>query len=250
MRFVVTPMTKDVAPLGAFVDYLHAVREEERVALARKIHDELGGLLVSAAMDLGWAESHSSGADVRMHLRRLGVNLASAIDMKRNMIEQLRPTLLDNFGLFEALRWYFKHACHHIEATCNEAYPPDEVALTPLALSNIFRATQTLLDCTFIEQGLKSVDFKASVQDEQLSIRIGHEHFRNETVDVLAQFPHELESAAHRMAAFEGELSFEGHEKGLVFYLNVPLRGAICAGSISPGRSQRTKEPTSTSPGG
>jgi two-component system sensor histidine kinase UhpB len=223
MRSVITPITQDAAPMGALVDYLHAVREDERVALARKIHDELGGLLVSAAMDLGWAESHSSGADVRTRLRRLGVNLASAIDMKRHIIEQLRPTLLDNFGLFEALRWYFKHARHQVEAACKEAYPPHEVTLTPLALSNIFRATQTLLDCTFVEAQLKVVDLEASIQDEYLSIRIGHEHVGIETVDVLAKFPHQLESAAHRVAAFGGELSFETYEKGLEFYFEVPL---------------------------
>jgi signal transduction histidine kinase len=223
MPTVITPITQDAAALSAFVDYLHAVREDERVALARKIHDELGGLLVSAAMDLGWAEAHSSGPDLVTHLRRLGMNLASAIDMKRHMIEQLRPTLLDNFGLFEALRWYFKHACQHLQASCTETYPADEVALTPVALSNIFRATQTLLDCTFLEKDLKSVDLEASLQADKLSIRLDHEHVGEERVDVLARFPHELGSAAHRVVSVGGELSFEHRAKGLAFYLKVPL---------------------------
>ena len=209
--------------MTALIDYLHFVREDERVALARKIHDELGSLLVAAAMDLGWAEARSPGADVRKRLRRLGTNLASAIDMKRHMIEQLRPSLLDNFGLFEALRWYFKHACRHASAVCNDSHPIAELHLSPPALSNIFRATQTLLDCTFAEEGLKAVDFGASVESEQLSIRLAHEHFGSETVDVLARFPHELGSAAHRVRAFGGELSFEGQELGLVFHLKVPL---------------------------
>jgi signal transduction histidine kinase len=225
MRTVISSITHGDAHVGAFVDYLLAVREDERVALARRIHDELGGLLVSAAMDLGWAETHSPGADLLARLRRVGISLATAIDMKRNMIEELRPTLLDNFGLFEALRWYFKHACHRIEVICTETYPHAEVSLPPIALSNIFRATQALLDCTCMEEGLRSIDLNATIENEELSIRIGHEHFGHETVDILHRFRNELRSTAHRVAAVSGELSFDRQEKGLEFYMKVPLKG-------------------------
>jgi signal transduction histidine kinase len=222
MRTVITSITGD-ASRGELVNYLHAIREDERVALARRIHDDLGGLLVSAAMDLGWVESHSPGARVRGRLRRVGVSLAGAIAMKRNMIEQLRPTLLDNFGLFEALRWYFKHACHRAEIVCSETFPPTEVSLTSGALSNIFRATQTLLDCTFTEQDLKCVDFEARFDHQELFLRLGHEHLGHETVDVLDRFRNELQSSAHRITSCRGELSFDKHEKGLEFYVTVPL---------------------------
>jgi signal transduction histidine kinase len=226
MRHVIRPFTQNTPSLGAFIDYLHAVREDERVALARRIHDELGGHLVSAAMDLGWVEAHAPGTDLSARLRRLGSNLAGAIDMKRHMIEQLRPTLLDNFGLFEALRWYFKHACHHAKASCKDTYPDDEVALAPATLSNVFRASQTLLDCTFHERDLKSVDLEALVENQTLTIRLAHEHLGIESIDVLCAFPHELGSAAHRVAACQGELSFESDVRGLVFPLSVPLTGA------------------------
>ncbi len=225
MHTVIGPITHGDAHLGAFVDYLQAVREDERVALARRIHDELGGLLVSAAMDLGWAESHSPGAELLVRLRRVGLSIATAIDMKRNMIEELRPTLLDNFGLFEALRWYFKHARRRVEVIGTETYPHTEVSLPPIALSHIFRAAQALLDCTFMEEGLRSIDLNATIENEELSIRIGHEHVGHETVDVLERFGNELLSTAHRVAAVHGELSFDRHEKGLQFYMKVLLQG-------------------------
>src|SRR5580704_17918366 len=172
MRTVITPITHCDVP-DEFVDYLHAIRENERIALARRIHDELGGLLVSAVMDLGWVESHSPGAHVLTRLRRVGASLAGAIAMKRDVIEQLRPTLLDNFGLFDALRWYFKHACSRADVVCKEVFPPVEVPLMPDALSNVFRAAQTLLDCTFLEERLRSVDMEATVNRDFLSLRIG-----------------------------------------------------------------------------
>lgn len=223
MRTVITSRIDDEARLSAFVDHLQVVREDERVALARRLHDDLGGLLVSAAMDLGWAESHWSNADLVARLKRIGLSISGAIDMKRDIIEQLRPSLLDNFGLFEALRWHLKHACRRSEVQCTEAYPATELTLAPRALSHLFRATEALLDCTFKEEGLRSVDLAASINDEALSIKIGHEHVEFESVDVLNRFPNELISTAHRLAAFRGELSFDRRETGLDFYLQAPL---------------------------
>jgi signal transduction histidine kinase len=223
MRTAITSTLPDEAQLGAFVEYLLATREDERTALARRIHDELGGLLVSAAMDLGWAESHWSSPDLIARLRRVGLSLAGAIDMKRDIIEQLRPSLLDNFGLFEALRWHLKHACRRTEVQCTETYPAAEVPLTPRALSHLFRATETLLDCTFKEEALKSVDLAAAIGDQDLSIKVGHEHVGVETIEVMDRFRHELTATVLRLSAFQGELSFDRRETGLDFYLRVPL---------------------------
>ena len=223
MKTVINSVIEDEARLVALVDYLHAVREDERVGLARTIHDELGGLLVSATIDLAWAESHTTCAEVAMRLKRIGASLASAIVMERNMIEQLRPTLLDNCGLFEALRWYFKHACHRAKVRCTESYPAEEVMVPPAVLSNIFRAVQTLLDCTFSEENLRSVDLLATASEEELSIRVGHQHFGRESVNVLDRFQNELGSAAYRLAAVRGELSFVRHENGVDFCVAMPL---------------------------
>ena len=223
VKTVITCGIEGEGQLVELVDYLLAIREDERVALARTIHDELGGLLVSARMDVGWAESHNTCAEVVMRLKRIGVSLASAIDMERSMIEQLRPTLLDNCGLFEALRWYFKHACHRAKVRRTEIYPAQEIMVPPLVLSNIFRAVQTLLDCTFIEENLKSVKLLATAGEGELSIRVGHEHFGAESVDVLARFRNELGSVACRLAAVRGELSFDRHKDGIDYCVVMPL---------------------------
>lgn len=224
MRNVINPIVEDEAQLVSLVEHLHVVREDERVTLARQIHDELGGLLVSAAMDVGWAELHTDCADLRARLRRTGVSLGSAIDMKRHMMERLRPSLLDNFGLFEALRWYFRNACQRGQAKCTETYPSAEIAFSPPALSNIFRAIQSLLDCTFSEQDISSVQLEASNQDGELIVRIEHEHVGHEFVDVSEHFHNELKSVAYRLAASKGELSFDRYERGSAFYVKIPLK--------------------------
>jgi CHASE3 domain sensor protein len=96
--------TEDLSDLST---HLQTIAEEEKASLSRELHDELGGLLVAARMDVSWLEGRVGGADpeVESHFRRLHEALAAGVDVKRRVIESLRPTLLDNLGLFPALRW-------------------------------------------------------------------------------------------------------------------------------------------------
>ena len=93
--------------------HLQSVAEREKASLARELHDELGGLLVGARMDISWAEQHLAppSVDIKQRLNRVQQNLSAGIDLKRRIIEELRPTLLDNVGFIAALRWQMKETC-------------------------------------------------------------------------------------------------------------------------------------------
>jgi hypothetical protein len=227
MRTVITPIAHSPDQIIALVRYFHATAEDQRVAWARELHDGMGDLLVSAAMDIGWAEAHAGEPPMNDRLRRISTGISGVIDIKRKLIERLRPTLLDTMGLFEALRWYFKHACQRDGAECHDAFPAAEILFTPNALSDIFRVTQCLLDCTFQEEALRTVDLEVSNLADSLCIRLAHTHIERENTDVRQQYNFELESAAHRTAAVGGELSYENIPRGLVFQFTVPLTTAI-----------------------
>ncbi len=61
--------------------HLQSLAEREKASLARELHDELGGLLVGARMDISWTEQHlnSPEADIRQRLNRVQQNLAAGI---------------------------------------------------------------------------------------------------------------------------------------------------------------------------
>src|SRR5580698_9465421 len=115
------------SPDSALVTHLQALVEFDKASLARELHDELGGLMVAAAMDLAWAEEHFASSDARHRLSRVRDTLRSAIDLKRRIIEELRPSLLDNVGLFAALKWEFKQTCARSGLQCSAQYPPAEM---------------------------------------------------------------------------------------------------------------------------
>lgn len=100
-----------VRELTSLSHHLQALSEREKWELARKLHDELGGLLTAAKMDLSWLQSRLEGAAIQERLSQLGGVLDEAMNLKRRVVEDLRPSLLEHFGLPTAVRDY-------VEATC------------------------------------------------------------------------------------------------------------------------------------
>src|SRR5687767_6164713 len=100
--------------LSSLSSHLQTTVEAERSALAKLLHDELGGMITAAKMDMAWlnarigkeldAESHDKFQSVVQMLNQ-------AMVLKRRVVESLRPSLLDHFGLAVALRSYFDEQC-------------------------------------------------------------------------------------------------------------------------------------------
>ena len=86
---------------------LQKVAEREKAALARELHDELGGLLVATKIDISWLRKRVDDGSEATKLRweRVLRCMDEGLALKRRIIESLRPTLLDNVGLVAALRW-------------------------------------------------------------------------------------------------------------------------------------------------
>jgi signal transduction histidine kinase len=135
------------AELFELSNHLQVVREEEKSRLARDIHDELGGILVSAKMDVSWAEDRlrDSHPDVAARLARAQQALDTGVTLKRRIIEELRPTLLDNLGLGAAIEWQVREACDAAGLVADVHVPDDASPLPPLTAIALFRIVQEAL---------------------------------------------------------------------------------------------------------
>jgi signal transduction histidine kinase len=91
--------------LYEIASHLQRVREDERAHLARELHDELGGLLTAAKLDVARmrARLRDAGPEVGERLAHLVGTLDAGIALKRRIIEDLRPSTLTNLGLAAAL---------------------------------------------------------------------------------------------------------------------------------------------------
>lgn len=107
--------------------HLESVREQERAAIARDIHDEIGGLLTALKMDVRWLNRHGCDRDdaIDHKLNDMGQHLDQAIKCVRRIITDLRPSVLDDLGLLAALEWQFEAFCKRYDIKGHFEYPHD-----------------------------------------------------------------------------------------------------------------------------
>lgn len=92
--------------LRSLADRLEAAQEDERRALSRELHDEIGQSLSALLMDLGKLEATlpAQGSSMR-HLFAAKKTAEANVRAVRNMALLLRPSMLDDLGLVAALKW-------------------------------------------------------------------------------------------------------------------------------------------------
>lgn len=93
--------------LQQFSNYVQDVREEERKVIARDVHDELGQLLTTLKMHIFWLSRNAGSIREQRQARyesMLGI-INTSLDWSKELATRLRPVVLDNLSLGEALEW-------------------------------------------------------------------------------------------------------------------------------------------------
>lgn len=133
------------AELQDLSEHMSTVSEAEKHALARELHDELGGLLVAIRMDLSQIRRRIAGvndADLQPRWARVDEALAAGVALKQRVIEELRPTLLDNMGLFSALRWQATQHAEQAGIQLQLEGLDEDVEIEPRIAIAVFRTAQ------------------------------------------------------------------------------------------------------------
>ena len=201
--------TRELASLSAF---LQTHYEQEKARLARQLHDELGGILTPAKMDLSWLESRLGGdAQYRERMARLAALIDQGIDLKRRVIEELHPSLLDHLGLAAAVQWYVDEVCgaakleSRVTVSKLERLTPDlEIALYRIvqeSVTNAVRHSKATKIELVVERTPQGV--KLSVLDNGVGIA---------DLDRARKASHGLVGMTHRMRAINGTLDISSRK--------------------------------------
>ena len=195
--------------------------EKERSALARSLHDDLGGFLVAAIMDIGWTAAHPDLPEVvRCKLSRAQGLLRAAIDVKRELIERLRPTLLDNVGLFTTLRWHMKTRCEAAAIPYTANLPASEQALSPEIRVGIFRIFQEALTHVISTYRSGDLSLEVKMDGDTLHCHLVHQAERHFPDGYGCSFPETW--MHHRAKWVGGSVRWEKMVTGSHMHLAVP----------------------------
>ena len=235
-RRLETVVEQRTAELSELSNHLQRVREEEKAKLARDIHDELGGLLVSAKMDVAWVEKrvHDRDAEAAAKLERALQALDDGVEIKRRIIEDLRPTLLDNLGLAAALEWQVHEICDRAGLECEIATPADDSAIPSATAIALYRIVQEALTNIVKYAHAKQVTVFLGLTADTLTLLIEDDGVGIPDQAQHNRLSHGIAGMRQRVRALQGEFAIaRRREGGTTVEINLPL-GGVPATAAAP----------------
>jgi len=150
-----------------------ASQEKERTAIARELHDELGQVLTALRMDAVWLRDRLKGFDDRAMAR--AQNMCELIDQTirdvRHIAMRLRPPVLDDLGLVDALEWHTAEFEKRTGIACvfNHERIPELNEITVIAA---FRVAQEALTNVARHAEASNVDVTLRVEGQALTVTV------------------------------------------------------------------------------
>jgi signal transduction histidine kinase len=179
-------------------------------------------------MDLAWLSAKlSAGLDPesRDKLNSVMQMLNQAMILKRRVVENLRPSLLDHFGLAVALRSHFDEHCRLAGIECVATLPEEALALDAVAQLTLFRVAQETLAGIIARGGAKNVEVVIEAEGDGYVLQVGDDGAPMDT-DLNRSMP----SVRHRMFAAGGNVEAEARSgQGNQVRAFVPRSAAISA---------------------
>jgi signal transduction histidine kinase len=147
---------------GEMLRQIVAAQEAERQRIARELHDETGQSLTALGLGLRGAASHlrSDVDKVAQNLRQLEGMTAQSLDELRRLIDDLRPSHLDDLGLAAALRWYAGEIENRSNLKVSVDVPKGSCGLSLQVKTALFRIAQEALTNTIKHADARGVWIK------------------------------------------------------------------------------------------
>ncbi len=165
--------------------HLLTFREEERTNIAREIHDELGQILTALKMELYWFRDNCADHEPTFEKAETMLNTLNTMILSvKRICTELRPSLLDDFGLAAALEWQAKEFQKRTGIECTVSAESEDIGLDNSrsialfrifqeALTNVLKHAKATKVTARLTQGSDSIIFEITdngkgITDEQL----------------------------------------------------------------------------------
>ncbi len=207
--------------------HLQDVLERERHRLSRELHDELGGTLSAIKLDVAQAKNHpaiQAEEKLQARFKRALLAVDEAIRVKRRVVEDLRPTLIDNLGLDAALRWHCDQFFERSGIPCDLDLPAEPLYFDEAQSIGLYRLVQEALtntakyaEASAVKITLRQIgeEVELSVSDDGIGIAVGKQSHPTS---------HGLIGMRERMAALGGRLQIDTSPgRGTTLIFSMPM---------------------------
>lgn len=157
--------------LHQLAGHLQTSVELERAAIAREIHDDVGGSLTAIKFDLAWIDRHAQEPEVRARVAAALETVSSAIDASQRIMHNLRPAILEQ-GLVAALQWMTARFERRTGIEAGLRIGEARLALPPGVPLVAYRTAQEALTNVSKHAGATRVDLELSLDSGVLTLEI------------------------------------------------------------------------------
>ena len=227
--------------LAELTEHLQSSIEQERAAIAREIHDDIGGALTAIRFDLAWIGRHSTQDGVRDHAQAATSMLQHAIGASQRIMMNLRPPILDQ-GLVAAVQWLAEDFERRTNVPVRMLANAPSIVLSDAVQLVAYRTAQEAL--TNISKYAASTQVRIDLSDSEgmltLEVSDNGKGFHPQTLEKPKAFG--LKGLQERAKMVDGWLDISSSPgQGTSLILSVPL-----APFISPAQETSKDDPCGT----
>ena len=211
--------------LRELAQHLQTSIEQERVAIAREIHDDVGGSLTALKFDLAWIARHTDDGAVLARLHSALETVTLAIDSSKRIMHNLRPAILEQ-GLVAALQWLAGRFEKRTGTRCALRVPPESAELRGLGSGVAlvaYRAAQEALTNVTKHARATHVDIDLSLAGGVLSIEISDNGCGLSSDDLAKVRSFGIRGLRERAGTVGGWIELTSNGTGTTMILSVPL---------------------------
>jgi PAS domain S-box-containing protein len=216
--------------LRALTARVVSAREEERTTLSREIHDELGSSLTGLKMDLMLIKRNihdnpdeQTIAYIMENITSMSKLIDTTIVKIRQIVTELRPEILDELGLVEAIRWYAGEFQKRTEVPVQLTIFPRSFNIGKMQSTELFRIFQEVLTNISRHSQASKVMVFLKKENNQCTLRIKDNGIGIRDEDIARKNSFGLMGMRERTSLMNGKLKIAGKkDEGTTITIEIP----------------------------
>ncbi|MBL8350092.1 MAG: response regulator [Burkholderiaceae bacterium] len=214
--------------LSELAQHLQTSVEMERAAIAREIHDDVGGSLTAIKFDLAWIGRHVADPEVQQRVFNALETVAHAVEASQRIMHNLRPAILEQ-GLVAALQWMAAQFENRSGIACSFRSSHENMQLPAGVPLVAYRFAQEALTNVSKHAQATRVTIDLSLSRGVLSLEVSDNGRGLDRADLAKARSFGLRGLHERAGTVGGWVEVSSSAGGTVLMLSVPMRSAGAA---------------------
>lgn len=219
-------LIKSKQRLHELAGHLQTSVEMERAAIAREIHDDVGGSLTALKFDLAWIARHAQDAAVRQRVQSALETVSNAIEASQRIMHNLRPAILEQ-GLVAAVQWMSMRFERRTGIVTSMRTSHEQIQLPPGVPLVAYRTAQEALTNVSKHANATKVDIELSVDSGVLTLEVSDNGQGLSPGDLAKARSFGIRGLHERAATVGGWVDLSSGARGTSLILSVPLEAGV-----------------------